>query len=138
MRDVTLAGSSEGTERKEKLSSDVVTRKGIPNVSANAEVTVSHPVQVIESNAPKSEFRLKLQTLERVYGKHAAMRLRTETELLGQVRRLPGLRSEFAGLNVLFDGYSDIDVADVFDDPHLRPDTRNVDPHLVNEARYAM
>ena len=49
----------------------------------------------------RNKLNLQSWTLNNVYGSHMVMRMQMEQNLLSQFQRLPGLRSEYAGLETL-------------------------------------
>lgn len=63
-----------------------------------------------------------MSTVEQVYGKAAAMRLRTEKAVLEQYTRLPGLPSSHAGLDTLTGADEQIQFADFLNDPNEHPE----------------
>merc|ERR1719223_976411 len=63
-----------------------------------------------------------MKHLERVYGSHAALRFRTEKAILTQFQRLPGLKSEFVGLDTLMGRDDTMGFEDFLSDPYETPD----------------
>ena len=120
---------------KEKLPSSLMTGelRGI----AETKITPSHPVEIIERKNPKEEWNSKLRRLEAVYGKHAVFRRRMDASLLRRFQRLPGLRSEFSGLNTLLGNDEKLNLSDVLDVPSHRPE-RSVNTRLVMESYLKM
>jgi hypothetical protein len=49
----------------------------------------AHPVEKIQKSFEKDEWESKMNTLEAVYGSHAAIRMRMERAILSQFQRLP-------------------------------------------------
>ena len=95
-----------------------------------------NPFNTNNKQHSRHEWDLKLQTLERVQGRHAVFRKRMDTAILRQFRRLPGVgKSEFVGLDTYLGTDTEIDVEDVLNDPFLRPE-RKIDTHMVMESYY--
>lgn len=120
---------------KHKLPSSLVT--GELRGVAQSKITPSHPVEIIERKTPGEEWNLKMRQLEAVYGKHAVFRRRMDASLLRRFQRLPGLHSEFSGLNTLLGNDEKLNLSDVLDVPSHRPE-RSVNTRLVMESRLKM
>ena len=58
------------------------------------------------------EFNSRLDTVARLYGVAAAMRLKTEKEILSKVRRVPGLPSSMIALETVLGTDETIDFED--------------------------
>ncbi|UIZ26860.1 hypothetical protein KXD40_001692 [Peronospora effusa] len=80
--------------------------------SASEDVRPLHEVQRLQTTHRQSNWELKMATVEQVYGKAAAMRLRTEKSVLEQFTRLPGLPSSHAGLDTLTGADEQIEFTD--------------------------
>jgi len=78
-----------------------------------------HPVEVIQKSHFRNEWERKKQTTELVFGAHMPLRLQMEAAILSQFQRLPGIKSEFVGLEILLGTDEDITVEDVFNDPEF-------------------
>ncbi|KAL7693187.1 putative proteasome maturation factor Ump1 [Plasmopara halstedii] len=87
--------------------------------SASEDVRPIHEVQRLQT---LSNWEIKMSTVEQVYGKAAAMRLRTEKAIFEQFTRLPGLPSSHAGLDTLTGADDQIDFADFLNDPNEHPE----------------
>ncbi|CAK4081292.1 unnamed protein product [Aphanomyces euteiches] len=81
-----------------------------------------HEVQRLEIHRRLRGFEGKMNTVEQIYGKAAAMRLRTEKMLLEQNTRLPGLPSSRAGLDTILGNDDVIDFTDVLNVPEENPE----------------
>ncbi|KAF0682460.1 Aste57867_25412 [Aphanomyces stellatus] len=84
---------------------------------ASEDTRPVHEVQRIEIHRRLRGFEGKMNTVEQIYGKAAAMRLRTEKVLLEQHTRLPGLPSSRVGLDTVLGNDELIDFCDVLNDP---------------------
>ncbi|POM57969.1 hypothetical protein PHPALM_37447 [Phytophthora palmivora] len=84
--------------------------------SASEDVRPVHEVQRLQTTHRQSNWELKMATVEQVYGKGAAMRLRTEKA------RLPGLPSSHAGLDTLTGADEQIEFTDFLNDPDEHPE----------------
>lgn len=60
----------------------------------------------------RNNWEMKMATVEQVYGKAAAMRLRTEKAVLEQFQRLPGLPSSRVGVDTLTGADEQIEFSD--------------------------
>ncbi|KAI9908431.1 hypothetical protein PsorP6_003766 [Peronosclerospora sorghi] len=87
--------------------------------SASEDVRPLHEVQRLQST---SNWELKMATVEQVYGKAAAMRLRTEKAVLEQFTRLPGMPSSHTGLDTLTGADEQIEFSDFLNDPDEHPE----------------
>ncbi|CAI5705090.1 unnamed protein product [Peronospora effusa] len=90
--------------------------------SASEDVRPLHEVQRLQTTHRQSNWELKMATVEQVYGKAAAMRLRTEKSVLEQFTRLPGLPSSHAGLDTLTGADEQIEFTDFLNDPNEHPE----------------
>jgi len=72
-----------------------------------------HEVQRLEMHRQRTGFQAKMNTVEQIYGKAAAMRLQTEKIILEQQLRLPGLPSSRAGLDTLLGNDEQIEFSDI-------------------------
>lgn len=99
--------------------------------SLEAQMNAPHPVQSIESRAESSDLRERLQRVRSIYGSHLAMRLATEKDMFSRPRRLPGLQSSRASLEVVMGTENRIEFSDYLNDPKNRPDAPRVDLHDV-------
>ena len=54
-----------------------------------------------------------MSTAARIYGSHAALRLKMDRSILAQYQRLPGMPSSFAGLDCVLQRDTKIDFSDV-------------------------
>lgn len=80
------------------------------------------------------EFRARLDTISRLYGVAAAMRLKTEKDVLSQIRRAPGLPSSMVGLETVLGTDETIEFEDFLNDPLEKPDLPQVPVHEKMEA----
>jgi len=76
-------------------------------------VQKKHPVEVVQEQLYTSELDRRCNMLHKTQGMHAPMRLQVEHAIFSQYHRLPGLHSEFCGLDTLMDrdetlGFEDI------------------------------
>uniref|UniRef100_A0AAV1V1J3 Proteasome maturation factor UMP1 n=1 Tax=Peronospora matthiolae TaxID=2874970 RepID=A0AAV1V1J3_9STRA len=90
--------------------------------SASEDVRSLHEVQRLQTTQRQSNWELKMATVEQIYGKAAAMRLRTEKSVLEQFTRFPGLPSSHAGLDTLTGADEQIEFADFLNDPDEHPE----------------
>ena len=58
------------------------------------------------------EWRNKVATAERTYGKHAALRMKLDRATLAQFQRLPGVSSSFAGLDAVLQRDTRVEFSD--------------------------
>ena len=92
-----------------------------------------HPVEYTQRTFEKQAFENKMKHLESVYGSHAAIRMRMEKAILSQFQRLPGLKSEFAGLDTILGKDEGISFEDFLADPHMTPDLQRPVHNLMEE-----
>ncbi|CAH0477059.1 unnamed protein product [Peronospora belbahrii] len=90
--------------------------------SASEDVRPLHEVERLQTTYRQSNWNLKMATVEQIYGKAAAMRLRTEKSVLEQFTRLPGLPSSHAGLDTLMGTDEQIEFTDFLNDPNEHPE----------------
>ncbi|KAF4317673.1 hypothetical protein BBO99_00001049 [Phytophthora kernoviae] len=90
--------------------------------SASEDVRPLHEVQRLQTTQRQTNWELKMATVEQVYGKAAAMRLRTEKSVMEQFTRLPGLPSSHVGLDTLTGADEQIEFADFLNDPNEHPE----------------
>jgi proteasome maturation protein len=99
--------------------------------SLEAKMNAPHPVQTIETRASDVDLREKLLRVRSIYGSHLAMRIATEKEMFSRPRRLPGLPSSRASLDIVMGTENRIEFSDFLNDPKNRPDAPRVDFHDV-------
>jgi len=100
-----------------------------------------HPPSLLPpslSQRKEREFRARLDTVARLYGVAAAMRMKTEADILSQICRAPGLPSSFVGLETVLGTDETIEFEDVLNDPQDRPDLPMVAVHEKMEARLGL
>ncbi|OQR85315.1 hypothetical protein THRCLA_23042 [Thraustotheca clavata] len=90
--------------------------------SAAQDSRAVHEVQRLEMHQRLRGFEGKMNTVEQIYGKAAAMRLRTEKILLEQHVRMPGLPSSHVGLDTILGNDDVIDFTDVLNEPSENPE----------------
>ena len=90
--------------------------------SLEADARPAHPVQVIQAKAKKTEWAMRLDTVERLYGSAAAMRLNCEKEAVSKQLRLPGLPSSMLGLETVMGQDTDLDFSDYLNLPTDAPE----------------
>jgi len=98
--------------------------------SNNAAV---HPVAVIQNNHENNQIEIQRNSLSNLFGTHLPLRLQMEQQILTQFQRLPGLHSEFVGLETLMGDDEDIQFEDFLNDPHLSE--RSVNVHAAMEKK---
>merc|ERR1712086_183111 len=79
-----------------------------------------HPVQAMQKNFLRQKVDQKAMDMGNLYESHMMMRFKMEEALLARHQRLPGLKSEFVGLNTLLNNDEDFGFDDVLDDPWNR------------------
>merc|ERR1712130_824778 len=96
-----------------------------------------HPVEEIQKTFLKNERQSRKQMLARIYGNHLPKELTIEENILGRVRRLPGLRSSFVGLETLLDLDTTIEYHDFIGGRAVPSycDNVNADIHYEMERR---
>ncbi|TDH70577.1 uncharacterized protein CCR75_000496 [Bremia lactucae] len=92
--------------------------------NASEDVRSVHEVQRLQTSHRQYKWELKMSTVEQVYGKAAAMRLRTEKTVLEHYMRLPGLPSAHVGLDTLTGVDEQIEFADFLNDPNDHPENK--------------
>ena len=80
--------------------------------SLESEYAAQHPVQNLQTANSSSAWLAKLDVVRRTHGGHLAMRLATEKETFGRVRRLPGLESSNIALQTLMGTAETVDFPD--------------------------
>ena len=79
------------------------------------ETKVGHP---LEAALKRDEFGQKCDTVRRMYGCAAAMRLKSERAATMEIQRLPGLPSSFVALDTVLGEDDTITFEDVLNDPY--------------------
>eukprot|EP00656_Telonema_subtile_P024748 TRINITY_DN2691_c0_g1_i3.p2 TRINITY_DN2691_c0_g1~~TRINITY_DN2691_c0_g1_i3.p2 ORF type:complete len:126 (+),score=35.14 TRINITY_DN2691_c0_g1_i3:200-577(+) len=87
------------------------------NGMAHRSTEVLHPVQNLQTNFLRQKVDRKAVDMGNLYGSHMTMRFKMEQALLARHQRLPGLKSEFVGLNTLLNQEEEFGFEDVLDDP---------------------
>ncbi|TYZ65437.1 hypothetical protein PybrP1_011716 [[Pythium] brassicae (nom. inval.)] len=90
--------------------------------SASEDARPVHEVQRLQTIHRTTNWELKMATVEQVYGKAAAMRLRTEKAVMEQFGRMPGLPSSHAGLDTITGADQEIEFADFLNEPNQHPE----------------
>jgi len=80
-------------------------------------VQKKHPVEVVQEQLYTSELDRRCNMLHKTQGMHAPMRLQVEHAIFSQYHRLPGLHSEFCGLDTLMDRDETLGFEDILQDP---------------------
>ncbi|PRP80149.1 proteasome maturation factor UMP1 family protein [Planoprotostelium fungivorum] len=104
----------------------------------SAEVTPGatrfvHPVEQIQKTSLANQQQLQQFTLNNMFGTHMFLRLQTEQAILSQFQRLPGLQSEFSGLQTMLGQDETIELEDYLGSPMDPVD--NVSVHDIMEKR---
>jgi len=94
---------------------------------------IRHPVENLQKQILKTQRQSRKQMLAKVYGNYLPLQLTMEENILGQFRRLPGLKSNLLGLETLLDLDTNIEFHDYLDDPEFNE--RSVDLHEEMERR---
>ena len=82
-----------------------------------------HPIAEMQKAYPQSEWSLKLQTLENVYGRHARVHAEMEAAILAQpLGAGPSAGVETLGLDTLLGNNARFAATDVFTSPFERPE----------------
>ncbi len=100
-----------------------------------------HPpyhIPSLNEQRKEREFNARLDTVARLYGVAAAMRMKTEVDILSQICRAPGLSSSFVGLETVLGTDETVEFEDVLNDPQERPDLPMVSVHEKMEARLGL
>lgn len=106
---------------------------------ARIEARVSILISVLHAQQRKeAEFQARLDTIAKLYGIAAAMRLKTERDILSRVCRAPGLPSSMVGLETVLGTDETIEFEDVLNDPQERPDMPLIPVHERMEARLGL
>ncbi len=114
-------------------------REGLKAGGFQSEASAPHPVQAFQATRKEREFRARLDSVARLYGIGAAMRLKTEKGVLSQVQRAPGLPSSMVGLETVLGTDETIEFEDVLNDPLEKPDLPiQVPVHDKMEARLGL
>ncbi|CAN0270084.1 unnamed protein product [Lampetra planeri] len=101
-------------------------RQGFTSVRNN--ITAAHPLEASEKQYDLQQQQLSLQTLRRIQGLHAPLRLQMEMRATSQVQRLPCLQSSRVALDTIrgFDDYlgfehvlNDPEYAEAMGEPHV-------------------
>ena len=102
--------------------------------SLESKMNAPHPVKAIEARAEAVDMRDKLKRVRAIYGSHMAMRIATEKSVLSRPRRLPGLESSSAHLDVVTGRGETIEFSDYLSDPRERADLPKINFHDVVEG----
>ncbi|ETW06528.1 hypothetical protein H310_02758 [Aphanomyces invadans] len=105
---------------------------------ASEDTRPVHEVQRLETHRRLRGFEGKMRSVEQIYGKAAAMRLRTEKILLEQHTRLPGLPSSRCGLDTVLGNDDTLDFTDILNDPQDSPEAPQFRVHDVMEVKLAI
>jgi proteasome maturation protein len=103
---------------------------------SSIEVSAEHPVQLLQSTFRQNQDALKQFTMKNIFGEQMAMKLSMERAILSQFQRLPGLPSEFTGLETVMGLDEELGFEDILNDPSesLTP----VDLHTAMENKLRM
>lgn len=82
--------------------------------SLRHEALAPHPVQALQTKAVQNEWGQRLQHAEQVYGRGVAMGMEMDRAVLSQFHRLPGIASEYAGLEAELGRDMELDFGDMF------------------------
>eukprot|EP00941_MAST-03F_sp_MAST-3F-sp1_P004298 g4298.t1 len=91
-----------------------------------------HPVEEIEKKYSHDEWKRELKLIRSVYGRDAAVNRQQNAAVLSSMRRHPGLKNNFSGLDSYLGRMTDFDTRDMFQCPY-ESEERNIDPHLALE-----
>eukprot|EP01087_Luapelamoeba_hula_P016955 TRINITY_DN527_c0_g1_i1.p1 TRINITY_DN527_c0_g1~~TRINITY_DN527_c0_g1_i1.p1 ORF type:complete len:138 (-),score=30.30 TRINITY_DN527_c0_g1_i1:144-524(-) len=103
-----------------------------PN-NSTAFQTPLHPVQVREQNFHKNNAEFRTLAMNNLFGTHMQMRFQMENAILGEFARLPGLQTDYTGLETMLDLDENLDFYDFLGDPSC-PE-HSVDIHQVMEHK---
>lgn len=73
--------------------------------------------------------------LAATYGSHLPLQMMMEEQILSSFHRLPGLKSEYIGLETLARRDVDIDYEDIYGNPEDSPELPTTDLHSEMEKR---
>ena len=76
--------------------------------------------------------------LAATYGSYFPLRLMMDQQILSSYHRLPGLESEYAGLETLTKRDLDIDFVDIYGNPNENPELPARDLHTEMERKLNM
>lgn len=100
-----------------------------------------HPVQKIQLSGIRDELKIKDKLDDITFGRHVSLRNRTERTILAQHQRLPGLPSNFIGLEAHLDLDETIEFEDYLNPKEMTPEPElgfNHTAHEVLERKLAM
>ena len=97
-----------------------------------------HPTKQMQANMLQDAEKRKLQEMSIGYGSHMAMRHVIEAQILGQVQRPSGHRSNMFGLNMHLGRYHELDAFDILNDPNSLPDLDKVGQRARMEQKLQM
>ena len=92
----------------------------------------------MQANMLQDAEKRKLQEMSIGYGSHMAMRHVIEAQILGQVQRPSGHRSNMFGLNMHLGRYHELDAFDILNDPNSLPDLDKVGQRARMEQKLQM
>eukprot|EP00188_Purpureofilum_apyrenoidigerum_P000886 Plantae.Rhodophyta-Purpureofilum_apyrenoidigerum.ctg14456.p2 GENE.Plantae.Rhodophyta-Purpureofilum_apyrenoidigerum.ctg14456~~Plantae.Rhodophyta-Purpureofilum_apyrenoidigerum.ctg14456.p2 ORF type:complete len:128 (+),score=35.98 Plantae.Rhodophyta-Purpureofilum_apyrenoidigerum.ctg14456:124-507(+) len=109
-----------------------------PTMNVRAEFSQKHPVQEILMKEQREKIRTKRQMLAATYGAYLPLKLMMEQEILSGFHRLPGLESEYTGLETLNKRDLDIDFCDFYGNPSDVLEMPTRDLHTEMERKLKM
>eukprot|EP01098_Paradermamoeba_levis_P009471 TRINITY_DN394_c0_g1_i2.p1 TRINITY_DN394_c0_g1~~TRINITY_DN394_c0_g1_i2.p1 ORF type:complete len:137 (-),score=44.29 TRINITY_DN394_c0_g1_i2:25-435(-) len=130
--DALRFGENECPTLPNRISHDAM-RDGFARTN---NVGFVHPVEEIQTTYRAREQQAKDLMLANMYGSHFVMRKKMEEQILGQFRRLPGLTSEFVGLERMRGREEEICFEDYLGDPSVSE--KSVDLHVTMERRMGL
>uniref|UniRef100_A0A7S2ZB80 Proteasome maturation factor UMP1 n=1 Tax=Rhodosorus marinus TaxID=101924 RepID=A0A7S2ZB80_9RHOD len=111
-----------------------VMRDGLSG-TVKAEFGAKHPVQERLGKGREQGIKTKREMLAATYGTYFPTKLMIEQEILSSFHRLPGLESEYVGLETLSKRDLDISFCDVYGRPEESPEFVSTDLHHEMEKQ---
>mmetsp|Transcript_2404 Transcript_2404/g.5186 ORF Transcript_2404/g.5186 Transcript_2404/m.5186 type:complete len:127 (+) Transcript_2404:67-447(+) len=94
-----------------------------------------HPIERVQAMTHKQAWDSKVARVGQIYGSHASLRLQMDRAILAQFQRLPGMHSNFSGLDTLLGRDEDIGFEDYLNDPKDMPEKPGMGMHAMLRQR---
>jgi len=112
---------------------DTVKNMSLSSIETEPSPQYSHPVEMIQKNSFKSSEALRKFTTANIFGSHMMLRMQMDQALLSRFQRLPGLPSEYCGLDTIMNLDEDLGFEDYLNEP--QNSVAFVDVHRTMERR---
>ena len=90
-----------------------------PGMSLAEDSKTKHPMEIIMTNLPQTEFQTRVRNRAMLYGPASAIHLQMDRAILSAVQRLPMLPSDRVGLECVLNQDNTMEYSDFLGDPAL-------------------